>query len=208
MAKKRKANKALRRSGSYKARSKVWTALLVIVIIILTAAAITMSSLMYFGASSAGDSGIIEKIKSAVSGDKEITGSPEDVPNHPKEPFSEDYDPAEEISYAEDNASQNSSEGAEVDYWRNQPSEYSGPEDESVLDMEVVRWHDDNESCYTVIEGNVYNLTGWIEENPQKKIFALSMCGAIATELYNKRLEQGYLEPIALEDYLLGELVE
>lgn len=51
--------------------------------------------------------------------------------------------------------------------------------------LSLVASHADETSCWTVISGNVYDLTSWIGKHPGGDKAILASCGIDATEMFN-----------------------
>lgn len=60
--------------------------------------------------------------------------------------------------------------------------------------METVSAHNTKDSCYTVIDGNVYDLTGFISEHPGGVDAISKLCGIDGTEKF-KNQHGGQEEP-------------
>ncbi len=72
--------------------------------------------------------------------------------------------------------------------------------------MADVALHNDGASCWSVVRGNVYDLSGWISAHPGGAGAILSMCGIDATDAFlaqhggQRRPEQ------ELASFLIGSL--
>ena len=55
---------------------------------------------------------------------------------------------------------------------------------ETTFTMAEVAMHDDASSCYSVIRGNVYNLTSWISQHPGGSQQILKICGKDGTSAF------------------------
>ena len=65
--------------------------------------------------------------------------------------------------------------------------------------------HSNSTSCWTVIRGNVYDLTKWIDLHPGGSENILSICGNDGTEAFNYQ-HQGQGRPEAeLATFLIGK---
>jgi len=75
-----------------------------------------------------------------------------------------------------------------------------------VYTMERVRANNSADYCYTVISGNVYDLTKWINSHPGGSGAILSLCGTDGTAAY-KAMHGNQGKPQSrLAGYLLGPL--
>jgi len=57
-------------------------------------------------------------------------------------------------------------------------------ENEKTYTMEELIKHNSKESCWSVIRGNVYNLTNWIDKHPGGSDKILRICGKDGTDLF------------------------
>jgi cytochrome b involved in lipid metabolism len=72
--------------------------------------------------------------------------------------------------------------------------------------MEKVRSNNSEASCWSVIDGNVYDLTKWISSHPGGKGNILSLCGKNGTAEFASK-HRGDSNPQArLKGFLLGPL--
>ena len=77
-----------------------------------------------------------------------------------------------------------------------------------VYTMERVRANNTAEFCFTVISGNVYDLTRWIRSHPGGSGAIISLCGKDGTAAFNSQ-HRGEGTPTArLAGYLLGPLAK
>ncbi|AHB41704.1 hypothetical protein P148_SR1C00001G0916 [candidate division SR1 bacterium RAAC1_SR1_1] len=53
--------------------------------------------------------------------------------------------------------------------------------------LSLVASHADATSCWTVISGNVYDLTSWIGKHPGGDKAILASCGIDATEMFDEK---------------------
>ena len=74
--------------------------------------------------------------------------------------------------------------------------------------MTEVRAHATSEQCYTVVNGNVYDLTAWIAKHPGGSRAILSLCGTDGTATFEgQHGGQGRPESV-LASYKIGTLAE
>ena len=72
--------------------------------------------------------------------------------------------------------------------------------------MEQVKTHNSGSSCWSVIEGNVYDLTQWINSHPGGAAAIRGLCGIDGTQEFNRQ-HYGQRDPLQrLKLYLLGPL--
>jgi cytochrome b involved in lipid metabolism len=72
--------------------------------------------------------------------------------------------------------------------------------------MDKVKLNNTDRSCWSVVDGNVYDLTRWINSHPGGAGAIRSMCGVDGTRAFLNQHE-GRREPIQrLSMYLLGPL--
>jgi cytochrome b involved in lipid metabolism len=57
-------------------------------------------------------------------------------------------------------------------------------ENEKIYTMEEISNHNSKESCWTVIRGDVYDLTNWINKHPGGADKILKICGKDGTDLF------------------------
>lgn len=93
-----------------------------------------------------------------------------------------------------------------------EPSALSTPKAESTTQsgftMANVRANNSEASCWTVISGNVYNLTQWINSHPGGPSLIRALCGTDGTASFNNQ-HGGQNNPTkTLANYLLGPLVQ
>ncbi len=74
------------------------------------------------------------------------------------------------------------------------------------LTVDEVAKHNSASSCYTIVNGNVYDMTNWISQHPGGQRAIKSMCGIDASAMFNNQHGgQGGPERI-LASYKLGAL--
>jgi cytochrome b involved in lipid metabolism len=72
--------------------------------------------------------------------------------------------------------------------------------------MEQVKTHNSGSSCWSAIEGNVYDLTQWINSHPGGAAAIRGLCGIDGTQEFNRQ-HYGQRDPLQrLKLYLLGPL--
>jgi len=72
--------------------------------------------------------------------------------------------------------------------------------------MDEVKTHNSDKSCWSVVDGKVYDLTRWINSHPGGPGVIRAMCGVDGTRAFLNQHE-GRREPIQkLAMYLLGPL--
>ena len=72
--------------------------------------------------------------------------------------------------------------------------------------MDQVAQHSTAESCWSVVNGKVYDLTDWVTQHPGGKDAITGMCGTDATAAFEGK-HGGESDPAtALDGYLLGAL--
>lgn len=74
------------------------------------------------------------------------------------------------------------------------------------ITLEQVAQHASRESCWSVINGSVYDLTGWIPNHPGGERAILSMCGTDGSARFNGQ-HGGSARPTSiLAGFKIGEL--
>jgi cytochrome b involved in lipid metabolism len=68
--------------------------------------------------------------------------------------------------------------------------------------------HENAASCYSSINGNVYDLTDWINKHPGGPLKILMLCGKDGSALFNMQHGAGKREASILSTYKIGILVQ
>jgi len=74
--------------------------------------------------------------------------------------------------------------------------------------MAMVKTHASDASCWTVISGNVYDLTKWISQHPGGSGAIKSLCGTDGTAGFLGQHEGKSKPASRLSGYLLGPLAK
>jgi cytochrome b involved in lipid metabolism len=77
---------------------------------------------------------------------------------------------------------------------------------EKTYTMEEISKHNSKESCWTVIRGDVYDLTNWIDKHPGGADKILKICGKDGTDLFVKQHRGKEKPEKILEDFEIGAL--
>lgn len=72
--------------------------------------------------------------------------------------------------------------------------------------MKAVATHSGQASCWSAINGKVYDLTSWISQHPGGAERILSICGKDGSAAFNGQHEGDRRPASELADYLLGDL--
>jgi cytochrome b involved in lipid metabolism len=72
--------------------------------------------------------------------------------------------------------------------------------------MAQVRANNTAKSCWTAIDGYVYNLTNWISAHPGGSGAILFLCGTDGTNAFKAQHENQTRPTIRLDTYRLGPL--
>lgn len=72
--------------------------------------------------------------------------------------------------------------------------------------MADVKKHADAKSCWSVVNGNVYDLTKWVNRHPGGRARILSMCGKDGTSIYRGEHGKESRPADILAGYKLGKL--
>jgi cytochrome b involved in lipid metabolism len=87
------------------------------------------------------------------------------------------------------------------------PAEEVAPSaDTSVLSLETVALNDSEDSCWAVINGNVYDLTDWISSHPGGASRILGLCGKDGTSQFEGQHGGSGSAAGTLESYLIGSI--
>ena len=79
-------------------------------------------------------------------------------------------------------------------------------ENEKTYTMEEVAKHNSKESCWTVIRGEVYDLTNWIDKHPGGADKILKICGKDGTDLFVRQHGGKEKPEKILESFEIGVL--
>jgi len=63
--------------------------------------------------------------------------------------------------------------------------ENEGSTDVSAITMAVIAQHDSRTSCWSAINGSVYDLTSWIQKHPGGEQAILQLCGTDGSAKFN-----------------------
>ncbi|MFZ8847616.1 MAG: cytochrome b5 domain-containing protein [Minisyncoccia bacterium] len=77
---------------------------------------------------------------------------------------------------------------------------------EKTYTMEEVAKHNSKESCWTVIRGEVYDLTNWIDKHPGGADKILKICGKDGTDLFVRQHGGKEKPEKILESFEIGTL--
>jgi cytochrome b involved in lipid metabolism len=81
-------------------------------------------------------------------------------------------------------------------------------EAQKTFTLAEVATHKDGTSCYTVVNGSVYDVTSWISQHPGGSARILSMCGKDATTAFEQK-HGGETRPESeLASFKIGTLVQ
>jgi cytochrome b involved in lipid metabolism len=78
--------------------------------------------------------------------------------------------------------------------------------EEKYYTMEEVQKHNSRESCWTVVRGDVYDLTKWIDKHPGGADKILKLCGKDGTQAFEKKHGGQEKPEKALEQSEIGKL--
>jgi len=79
-------------------------------------------------------------------------------------------------------------------------------ENEKTYTMEEISKHNSKESCWTVIRGDVYDLTRWIDKHPGGPDKILKICGKDGTDLFVRQHGGKEKQEKILEGFEIGVL--
>jgi len=71
-----------------------------------------------------------------------------------------------------------------------------------------VKANDSRQSCWTIIDNYVYDLTRWINSHPGGASAILSLCGVDGSAAFNSQHENQSKPAVRLDSYKLGPLVK
>jgi hypothetical protein len=75
-----------------------------------------------------------------------------------------------------------------------------------LLTLELVATHNSAESCWTAIDGSVYDLTTWVDQHPGGAGNILSICGIDGTSAFNRQHASAGKVEATRDSFLLGAL--
>ena len=75
-----------------------------------------------------------------------------------------------------------------------------------VLSIEAVAANNTPESCWAIIDGNVYDLTNWIDSHPGGSSRIIGLCGSDGTSQFQGQHGSSSSAQGTLESYLLGAI--
>jgi len=76
----------------------------------------------------------------------------------------------------------------------------------SSYSLATVATHNSATDCWTIIGGNVYNVTSWINQHPGGKQAIISLCGKDGTQAFDNQ-HGGQAKPATeLKSFLIGKL--
>ncbi len=84
----------------------------------------------------------------------------------------------------------------------------TGNNSAAVLTSAEVAKNNNAQSCYTIVNGNVYNLTPWINQHPGGSQAILRICGKDGTALFTAQHGTNANAQAALANFILGPLVK
>lgn len=95
----------------------------------------------------------------------------------------------------------------EGEEWTDTPMEGDAATPEGLtLTMADVEMNDSEQSCWSVIDGQVYDLTDWISKHPGGASRIIQLCGTDGTGLFQGQHGGSAAPESTLESYLIGPL--
>jgi cytochrome b involved in lipid metabolism len=74
--------------------------------------------------------------------------------------------------------------------------------------MADVAMHAGAESCWSAIDGNVYDLTGWVAEHPGGERAILSLCGKDGTAAFHGQHRDNKVQADVLAEFKIGTVAQ
>ena len=90
----------------------------------------------------------------------------------------------------------------------NKPPVTSPTQPAGTFTVAQVKEHNSGTSCYSTINGNVYDLTEWINKHPGGKLAILGICGRDGSVVFNMQHGKDEKPPQILAKYKVGIIVE
>ena len=84
----------------------------------------------------------------------------------------------------------------------------SGPAGAEQYTMEQVAEHDDDQSCWTVINGEVYDVTSWVVRHPGGPDRIRGLCGQDGTRNFTGQHEGQEVPAGRLAEFKIGTLAD
>lgn len=78
----------------------------------------------------------------------------------------------------------------------------------SSFSFEDVAMHADTSSCWTAINGNVYDLTNWISKHPGGPDKIVAICGIDGSSAFNGQHGEAMRPNKELAEFLIGSLTQ
>lgn len=138
--------------------------------------------------------------------EQETESEGEEAESESNESEATETESAESESSETESTESDSTESEEVT--EEEPVEEEAPEETEPAGytMAMVSENDDASSCWSAINGNVYDLTEWINSHPGGSSNILSLCGTDGSSSFNAR-HSGQSNPEStLQSFLLGPL--
>jgi len=94
----------------------------------------------------------------------------------------------------------------EGEEWTDTPADGAQAPGMMVLTLKTVSQNNSEESCWSIIDGSVYDLTDWISQHPGGASRILGLCGSDGTSQFQGQHGGSGSPESTLERYLLGAL--
>ena len=78
---------------------------------------------------------------------------------------------------------------------------------QKTFNVEEVAKHNSKESCYTIIDNKVYDLTDWINKHPGGAENILKICGKDGTSAFRNQHDNNIKQVNILENFFVGNLI-
>jgi cytochrome b involved in lipid metabolism len=111
----------------------------------------------------------------------------------------------QEISSPQDQSIQNENQ-EKLTQTSSKEKNKKNEETKKTYTMEEISKHNSKESCWTVIRGEVYDLTNWIDKHPGGADKILKICGKDGTDLFVKQHGRKEKPEKILEGFEIGAL--
>jgi cytochrome b involved in lipid metabolism len=92
----------------------------------------------------------------------------------------------------------------EGEEWTDTPGDQADMPEPMMLTEDVVAQNDSEDSCWSIIDGQVYDLTDWISQHPGGASRIISLCGSDGTSQFQGKHGGQPAPESTLERYLLG----
>lgn len=88
------------------------------------------------------------------------------------------------------------------------PDQTPSEEQATVYTLAEISTHDSKDSCWTSIDGKVYDLTAWISKHPGGANNILKLCGTDGSSAFNSQHGRNNEAKAELSNFVIGDLTQ